>query len=89
MINNKKPTVQTSWEKNQSFSKGLSKIEGILTSSFQLKGTRTNQPYYYGFFALEGISDQDIPIIFKVDSSDTEPTPPDIPPQAKVILEGH
>ncbi len=67
--------------------KGLSKVEGILTSSIQLKEPRNNNPYYLAFFQLEGI-DQDIPVIFKLDSS-SKPTPPDIPPRAKVLLEGH
>ena len=67
--------------------KSLSKIEGILTSSLQLKEPRNNNPYYLAFFQLEGI-DQDIPVIFKLDSS-SEPTPPDLPSRAKVFLEGH
>ena len=76
-----KHSVQANWKQ-----KGLSKVEGILTSSLQLKGASTNQPYYYGFFQLEGI-EQDIPVIFKIDSS-SEPTPPPIPPRAKIRLEG-
>ena len=67
------------------FTPKLSKIEGILTSSIKLK----NQEYFWAFFQLEGIN-QDIPVVFKLDSSIdlSEQTPPDIPPRSKVILEG-
>ena len=70
--------------------KGLAKVEGIITSSIQLKGQGTDSPYYLAFFQLEGIN-QDIPIIFKLDSSidPSEQSPPTIPPRAKVLLEGH
>ena len=68
--------------------KQLSKIEGILTSPIQLKQLK-NEAYYLAFFQLEGI-DQDIPIVFKADSSvsPSEQTPPHIPPRSKVLLEG-
>ena len=68
----------------------LSKVEGILTSSLQLKEPRNDNPYYYAFFQLEGIT-QDIPVIFKLDSSisPNQQTPPSIPLRAKVLLEGH
>jgi len=79
----KKPTVQTSWE--NTFKNGLAKVEGILTSSIKLK----NQEYFWAFFQLEGIT-QDIPVIFKLDSSvdSSEQSPPYIPLRAKVLLEG-
>ena len=77
---------------------GLSKVEGILTSSIQLKhevkgvqnGWSTYGSYYLAFFQLEGL-EQDIPVIFKIDSSANpdQQTPPYIPPRAKVLLEGH
>ena len=66
--------------------KSLSKVEGVITSSLQLKEPRNDNPYYLAFF-LEGI-DTEIPVIFKLDSS-SEPTPPDLPSRAKVLLEGH
>ena len=44
--------------------KSLSKIEGILTSSIQLKQLK-NKAYYLAFFQLEGL-EQDIPVIFKL-----------------------
>ena len=42
------------------------------------------------FFQLEGLN-QDIPVVFKLDSSakPDQQTPPDIPPRAKLLLEGH
>ena len=79
-----KQKEQTNWEKNTR--KGLAKVEGILTSSLQLKQLK-NEAYYLAFFQLEGIT-QDIPVIFKLDSA-SEPTPPDISPKSKVLLEGH
>ena len=70
--------------------KSLSKVEGILTSALELKEPRNSNPYYYAFFQLEGI-DQDIPVIFKLDSSvdPSEQTPPAIPLRTKVLLEGN
>jgi len=50
------------------FTPKLNKVEGIITSKMELKGKATNNPYYLAFFQLEGI-DQDIPVIFKLDSS--------------------
>jgi hypothetical protein len=94
MINNKeqarpaqKQKEQTNWEKNPK--NNLSKVEGILTSSIQLKQLK-NKAYYLAFFQLEGL-DQDIPVVFKADKSvaDLEANKPDIPPRAKVLLEGH
>src|SRR3954447_25603226 len=69
--------------------KGLSKIEGIITSAIQFKHERENGiSCCYAFFQLEGIS-QDIPVIFKLDSSENlEQNKPNIPPRAKVLLEG-
>src|SRR3954452_10224591 len=95
MINNKvkarpaeKPLVQTHQEPTTDIPKGLNKIEGIITSKIELK-YQNNQPYYLAFFALEGISNQDIPVIFKLDSSENlEQNQPNIPPRAKVLLEG-
>ena len=69
--------------------KSLSKIEGILTSSIQLKQLK-NKAYYLAFFQLEGL-EQDIPVVFKLDSSvdPSEQTPPAIPLRTKLLLEGH
>jgi hypothetical protein len=87
MINNKVKTVLDDLDKIQSTKRNsLSKIEAILTSKIELKGTGTNSPYYLAFFQLEGIATE-IPVIFKLDSS-VEPTPPPIPARAKVLLEG-
>jgi hypothetical protein len=66
--------------------KSLNKVEGILSSSIQLKEPRNNNPYYLAFFQLEGI-DTEIPVVFKLDSS-AKPTPPAIPLRTKVLLEG-
>jgi len=99
--------------------KSLSKIEGILTSSIQLKQLK-NKAYYLAFFQLEGL-EQDIPVIFKLatpcldcENAKTicqalikhskskceecrephtedclEENKPNIPPKAKLLLEGH
>ena len=91
MINNKN-TVQTNWEQTKSFSNGLAKIEGILTSPIQTK-TDTNEPnnqratYYLAFFQLEGIEQAntlDIPVIFRLKDN----IKPKIPPKSKVLLTG-
>jgi hypothetical protein len=78
-----KHTTQTSGEQIK-FQKGLSKIEGIITSAIQ-----TKKDHYLAFFQLEGI-DTEIPVIFKLDSCSDNPEAdkPDIPPRAKVLLEG-
>ena len=71
--------------------KSLSKIEGIITSAIQIKyEPENNKVYCYAFFQLEGL-DQDIPVIFKLDKSvaDLEANKPNIPPRAKLLLEGH
>ena len=70
------------------FTPKLNKVEGIITSKMELK-SRGTDPYYLAFFQLEGIN-QDIPVIFKLDSSIdlSEQTPPAIPLRAKVLLEG-
>ena len=81
-----KPTIQTHQEQTNT-RKGLSKVEGVITSALELKKPRNSNPYYLAFFQLEGLN-QDIPVIFKLDSF-SEPTPPDIPPKSKVLLEGH
>ena len=67
----------------------LSKVEGILTSSIQLKQLK-NKAYYLAFFQLEGLN-QDIPVVFKLDSSvaDLEANKPNIPSRTKLLLEGH
>jgi hypothetical protein len=84
--NNITNAVQTNWKENTK--NNLAKIEGILTSKIELKvKPRNDSFYFYAFFQLEGIT-QDIPVIFKLDSS-SEPTPPAIPLRAKVLLEGH
>src|SRR3954469_4640047 len=83
-----KHTAQASGEPK--FQNGLSKIEGILTSAinFKLKGLGSQKPYFYGFFQLEGIS-QDIPIIFKIKNQNPEiHDKPKITPQSKVLLTG-
>jgi hypothetical protein len=91
-----KHPVATSWEQTTDTQKGLSKVEGILTSAIQFKyeteidyeEEKTNA-YCYAFFQLEGI-DTEIPVIFKLDncSDNPEADKPDIPPRAKVLLEG-
>ena len=83
-----KDFVKTSGEK-RNLQNGLSKIEGILTSSIKLKELKEGQSYFWAFFQLEGLN-QDIPVIFKLDSSvsPSEQTPPYIPPRSKVLLEG-
>jgi hypothetical protein len=71
--------------------KSLSKVEGILTSAIQIKyEPHTNRVYCYAFFQLEGLN-QDIPVVFKLDKSvaDLEENKPNIPPKAKLLLEGH
>ena len=56
----------TTWEKNSSATqKGLSQVEGILTSPIKLKGAGSQEPYFWAFFQLEGLN-QDIPVIFKI-----------------------
>jgi len=69
----------------------LSKVEGVITSAIQIKYEphNNNKVYYLAFFQLERI-DQDIPVIFKIDSSvdPSEQTPPAIPLRTKVLLEG-
>lgn len=93
MINNKiikaspaKKQIQTNQE--QATQKGLSKVEGILTSPLQINWPKEGTPYYLGFFQLEGL-EQDIPTIFKLDSDENwAENKPDIPPKAKVLLEG-
>ena len=85
-----KHSVATNRETNGSDTpKGLSKIEGILTSPIKLKEPKNDSSYYWAFFQLEGLN-QDIPVIFKLDSSvsPSEQTPPYIPPRSKVLLEG-
>ena len=90
---NKKPARPAQKQKEQTNQeqtntrKGLSKVEGVITSALELKKPRNSNPYYLAFFQLEGLN-QDIPVIFKIDSS-SEPTPPDLPSRAKVLLEGH
>ena len=83
-----KDFVKTSGEK-RNLQNGLSKIEGILTSSIKLKELKEGQSYFWAFFQLEGLN-QDIPVIFKIDSSvsPSEQTPPYIPPRSKVLLTG-
>src|SRR4051812_28851483 len=85
-----KPLVQTHQEPTTDTPKGLSKVEGILTSAIQFKHERESGiSYCYAFFQLEGIATE-IPVIFKLDGSpclDCEDKP-DIPPRAKVLLEG-
>ena len=86
---NKLPnSVKTSGEK-RNLQNGLSKIEGIITSSIKLKELKEGQSYFWAFFQLEGLN-QDIPVIFKIDSSvsPSEQTLPPIPPRSKVLLEG-
>jgi hypothetical protein len=97
MINNKtqarpakKQLVQTHQEQTKP-QKGLSKVEGVITSAIQIKyEPEKNKVYCYAFFQLEGL-EQDIPVVFKADKSvaDLEANKPDIPPKAKVLLEGH
>jgi hypothetical protein len=89
----KKQLVQNHQEQTDT-QKGLSKVEGILTSAIQFKHEReTGISYCYAFFQLEGL-EQDIPVIFKLDDSeDYSPenlvkNKPDIPPKSKVLLEG-
>jgi len=36
----------TSWEPTKATPKGLSKVEGIITSTIQLKELREGKPYY-------------------------------------------
>src|SRR4051794_377749 len=86
---NIKEKARTAEKQIQTKQVGLSKIEGILTSKIELK-YQNNQPYYLGFFALEGISNRDIPVIFKADncSDNLDKDKPDIPPNSKVLLEG-
>ena len=84
-----KHSVATNREPTTDTRNGLSKIEGIITSPIKLKELKEGQPYYWAFFQLEGL-DQDLPVIFKIDSSANprEQTPPPIPPRSKVLLEG-
>src|SRR2546429_8623712 len=85
-----KHPVKTAEEANPfDTSKSLAKIEGILTSPIKLKEPKDDSPYFWAFFQLEGI-EQDIPVVFKIDSSVglSEQTPPHIPPRSKVLLEG-
>src|SRR6185369_14584297 len=50
-------------------------LQGLLTSRIELRQDKlTNEPYYYGFFKVEG-QDQDIPIIFKEKPNLTKGTP--------------
>ena len=87
----KKQTVQTHQEQTTDTRKGLSKVEGVITSALQIKyEPENNKVYCYAFFQLEGL-DQDIPVIFKLDRSvaDLEANKPNIPPRTKVLLEGH
>jgi hypothetical protein len=85
----KKQLVQNHQEPTTDTQKGLSKIEGIITSAIQFKHERENGiSYCYAFFQLEGL-EQDIPVIFKLDSSENlEQNKPNIPPKSKVLLEG-
>jgi hypothetical protein len=55
----------------------LIKIQGILTSRIERKGT--NEPYYYGFFKFPD-QNQEIPVIFK--------TKPDLTKGSQVSLTG-
>jgi len=83
-----KPLVQTNQEQTADTPKGLAKVEGILTSAIQIKWPKESNPYYLGFFQFEGL-DQDIPVIFKLDSREYwAENKPNIPPRAKVLLEG-
>src|SRR5438132_9334260 len=45
--------------------KSLITIKGTLTSSIQLRGEGTQEPYYYTFIKLKGQS-IDLPVIFKI-----------------------
>src|SRR5437762_11765448 len=91
-----KHSVATNREPNGSDTpKGLSKMEGILTSPIKLKELK-EEAYYWAFFQLEGI-EQDIPVIFRIKKNpfiQLSALPisgyerPEIPSRAKVLLIG-
>ncbi len=98
-----KHSVATNREPNSSDTpKGLNKVEGILTSPIKLKKWGKSS-YYWAFFQLEGL-DQDIPVIFKINTCPRLAMPheecqtcpwkgevkvkPEIPLRSKVLLTG-
>ena len=62
-----KQTAPTSWEKNKNFFNGLSKVEGIITSAVKLQELLEGKSYYWIFFALEGLKETEIPVIFRLE----------------------
>jgi len=83
-----KHSVATNREPNSSDTpKGLSKIEGIITSPIKLKEPKNDSSYYWAFFQLEGL-DQEIPIIFRVKCPAGNLHRPIIPLRSKVLLTG-
>ena len=98
-----KHLVQTNQEQNSlDTQKGLTQVEGILTSPI-----KTKKDHYFAFFQLEGI-DQDIPVIFRVEKpcpycppsgvatkckwsgcGYLKPSQPNIPLRAKILLKGN
>lgn len=57
-------TVASNPQKSKEFIPNFLKIKGTLTSSCQLRGENTKEPYYYAFVRLPGQA-IDLPCIFK------------------------
>ena len=100
-----KHSVKTLREGNESdTSKVLAQVEGIITSAVKLQELREGQPYYWAFFALEGIKETEIPVIFRLERpcpycpsvgkckwsgcGYLKPSQPNIPPRSKILLKG-
>ena len=71
-----------------SVEKQLVKITGILTSSIQLRGEGTKEPYYYTFIRLKSQT-IDLPVIFKIKDEKGNLTEPPIKKSDEVELTGH
>ena len=68
--------------------KPLIKIQGTLTSSIQLRGEETQEPYYYAFIRLKG-QNIDLPVIFKIKDDQENPTKPELKKNDGVEITGH